>query len=296
MHNFSGHDAIINTMCVNEDGVLFSGGSFYRSAAPCCARESADHLPLCAPLLAADNGSITLWDYATGKPFQHIKDIPHPGSLDAESGVFVSTFDKTGTRLITGGADKTIKVSLDPPLRRARASPIHGTALADNGCSSFTLRSIRSRPECARPRKGCGGRSRGAAPGSTWTGPRLGMLAHHPSFYHALYLTVTSLVRRRGALSTRCRLKTRPRRRCRPRALCLDRQHRLAFIFKRHSAPPSLGDDSLFAAGLTRSDRPLHGPCILEPDRRASSCPSTTSRRPGASSAWPQPSRPGPSD
>lgn len=51
-----------------------------------------------------------MWDYATGKPFQHIKDIPHPGSLDAESGVFVSTFDKTGTRLITGGADKTIKV------------------------------------------------------------------------------------------------------------------------------------------------------------------------------------------
>lgn len=37
-------------------------------------------------------------------------DIPQPGSLEAEAGVFCSTFDMTGTRLITGGADKTIKV------------------------------------------------------------------------------------------------------------------------------------------------------------------------------------------
>lgn len=26
VHNFSGHDAIINTMSVNEEGVMFSGG------------------------------------------------------------------------------------------------------------------------------------------------------------------------------------------------------------------------------------------------------------------------------
>lgn len=26
MHNFPGHEAIINTLSVNEDGVLFSGG------------------------------------------------------------------------------------------------------------------------------------------------------------------------------------------------------------------------------------------------------------------------------
>ena len=37
-------------------------------------------------------------------------DVPQPGSLEAEAGVFCSTFDATGTRLITGGADKTIKV------------------------------------------------------------------------------------------------------------------------------------------------------------------------------------------
>lgn len=56
--NFSGHEAIINTLSVNEEGVLFSG---------------------------ADNGTMTMWDYATGLPFQHLKDIPQPGSLDAES-------------------------------------------------------------------------------------------------------------------------------------------------------------------------------------------------------------------
>lgn len=81
--NFVGHEAIINTMSVNEEGVMFSG---------------------------ADNGSLTMWDYHSGLPFQHLKDIPQPGSLDAEAGVFCSAFDKTGTRLITGGADKTVKI------------------------------------------------------------------------------------------------------------------------------------------------------------------------------------------
>ncbi|EEB97817.1 hypothetical protein MPER_02788, partial [Moniliophthora perniciosa FA553] len=57
-----------------------------------------------------DNGTLTFWDYDTGTPFQNMDDIPQPGSLEAEAGVFCSTFDMTGTRLITGGADKTIKV------------------------------------------------------------------------------------------------------------------------------------------------------------------------------------------
>ncbi|WAQ88631.1 hypothetical protein PtA15_10A50 [Puccinia triticina] len=83
VHNFSGHDAIINTICVNEQGVMYSG---------------------------ADNGSMTWWDYKTGLPFQTLSDIPQSGSLDAEAGVFCSTFDVTGSRLITGCADKTIKI------------------------------------------------------------------------------------------------------------------------------------------------------------------------------------------
>lgn len=77
------HDTIVNTLSANADGVLFSGG---------------------------DDGSLKLFDYATGTPFQVAEDVPQPGSLDAEAGVFCSTFDQTGTRLITGGADKTIKI------------------------------------------------------------------------------------------------------------------------------------------------------------------------------------------
>lgn len=41
---------------------------------------------------------------------QTMETTAQPGSLDAEQGVFCSTFDKTGLRLITGEADKTIKV------------------------------------------------------------------------------------------------------------------------------------------------------------------------------------------
>ncbi|KAI0086726.1 WD40 repeat-like protein [Irpex rosettiformis] len=91
--NFSKHNTIINTLSVNSEGVIFSGG---------------------------DNGTLTFWDYDTGTAFQNMDDIPQPGSLEAEAGVFCSTFDVTGTRLITGGADKTIKVAgewhLDPKI------------------------------------------------------------------------------------------------------------------------------------------------------------------------------------
>ena len=99
--NFSGHNAIINTLSVNAEGVFFSGG-----AACVIVRACADGRRL------GDNGTLTFWDYNTGTPFQNMDDVPQPGSLEAEAGVFCSTFDMTGTRLITGGADKTIKVRL----------------------------------------------------------------------------------------------------------------------------------------------------------------------------------------
>lgn len=83
MQNFEGHNAIINTLSVNEDNVLFSGG---------------------------DNGSISFWDWKTGYRFQNLDTTAQPGSLEAEAGVMTSTFDRTGLRLICGEADKTIKV------------------------------------------------------------------------------------------------------------------------------------------------------------------------------------------
>jgi WD40 repeat protein len=61
---------MINTLSVNEEGVLFSGG---------------------------DNGSLTMWDYQTGKPFQHMSDVPQPGSLDAEA---VSILDCISCKMV----------------------------------------------------------------------------------------------------------------------------------------------------------------------------------------------------
>ncbi|KAG5220060.1 pre-mRNA-splicing factor prp [Salix suchowensis] len=56
-----------------------------------------------------DNGTLSLWDYDTGIAFQNMEDVPQPGSLEAEAGVFCSTFDVTGTRL-----------SQEAPIRRLR--------------------------------------------------------------------------------------------------------------------------------------------------------------------------------
>lgn len=74
---------IVNTLATNEEGVLVSGG---------------------------DNGSIWFWDYDSGNCFQQQQTVVQPGSLDSEAGIFASTFDNSGTRLITCEADKTIKM------------------------------------------------------------------------------------------------------------------------------------------------------------------------------------------
>lgn len=81
--NFSGHNTIVNALAVNNDDVLVSGG---------------------------DNGTMKFWDYTTGHCFQEEATRVQPGSLDAEAGIYALQFDVTGSRLITGEADKTIKV------------------------------------------------------------------------------------------------------------------------------------------------------------------------------------------
>ena len=83
LKSYTGHKAVVNAMAVNEDGVLVSGG---------------------------DDGSMNFWDYKTGYNFQSGSSIVQPGSLDAENAIFCTEFDGTGTRLITGEADKTIKI------------------------------------------------------------------------------------------------------------------------------------------------------------------------------------------
>jgi pleiotropic regulator 1 len=52
---------------------------------------------------------MSFWDWKSGHRFQSLDTTAQPGSLDAESGIMSSTFDRSGLRLITGEADKTSK-------------------------------------------------------------------------------------------------------------------------------------------------------------------------------------------
>ena len=84
LHKMTGHRAVINAVAAQDDGVLVSGG---------------------------DDGTLHFWDYATGHTFQQVRSKVQPGSLQqAENGIYALQFDGTGTRLITGEADKSIKI------------------------------------------------------------------------------------------------------------------------------------------------------------------------------------------
>jgi pleiotropic regulator 1 len=83
MSNFVGHNKIINSMCINNDNVMVS---------------------------AADDGTMSFWDWKTGYRFQKLTTITQSGSLDCEKGIFCARFDQSGSRLITTEADKTIKM------------------------------------------------------------------------------------------------------------------------------------------------------------------------------------------
>ncbi|KAI1887454.1 hypothetical protein AGOR_G00190460 [Albula goreensis] len=101
IQNLSGHNAIINTLAVNSDGVLVSG---------------------------ADNGTIHMWDWRTGYNFQRIHAAVQPGSLDSESGIFACMFDHSESRLITAEADKTIKVYREDDTATEESHPVNWKA------------------------------------------------------------------------------------------------------------------------------------------------------------------------
>lgn len=97
LKNFEGHNSVINTLAINEDGVLFSGG---------------------------DNGSMAFWDYNTGHCFQQTQTIVQPGSLDNEAGICASGFDKSGSVLVTCENDKTIKIWKENDSANEQTDPI----------------------------------------------------------------------------------------------------------------------------------------------------------------------------
>lgn len=98
IQNLSGHNAILNRLAVNSDGVLVSGG---------------------------DNGSMHFWDWRTGYNFQRMQSLVQPGSLDSESGIFAMQFDHSGTRLITAEADKTIKLYKEDETATEETHPLN---------------------------------------------------------------------------------------------------------------------------------------------------------------------------
>lgn len=98
IQNLTGHNAIINTLAMNSDSVLVSG---------------------------ADNGTMYFWDWKTGYNFQRIQAAVQPGSIDSEAGIFACTFDLSGSRLITGEADKTIKIYKEDDTASEDSHPIN---------------------------------------------------------------------------------------------------------------------------------------------------------------------------
>ena len=76
-------NTIINCMAINEDNVMVTG---------------------------SDNGYLEFYDWRSGQAFQRLECPPQLGSLDSEAGIFACHFDRTGLRLITAEADKTIKI------------------------------------------------------------------------------------------------------------------------------------------------------------------------------------------
>lgn len=83
LRNFSGHNAIINSLAINNENVMVTG---------------------------ADDGSLFFWDYNSGYNFQQITTRVQPGSLSSENSIFDIQFDKSGLRMITAECDKTIKI------------------------------------------------------------------------------------------------------------------------------------------------------------------------------------------
>ncbi|KAI2509598.1 pre-mRNA-splicing factor [Fragilaria crotonensis] len=80
--SYRGHNAVVNALAVNDDGVLS---------------------------VAAMTDRFNFGIMKLGTAFR-TSTVAQPGSLEAENGIFASAFDLTGTRLITCEADKSVKI------------------------------------------------------------------------------------------------------------------------------------------------------------------------------------------
>ena len=88
--------AIINSLAINEDGVLVSG---------------------------ADNGSIWFWDYKSGNVFQEQETIAQPGSLESEQGATCCAVCRTRQGCLREGIISLLSVRLQLYLNLSLAIP-----------------------------------------------------------------------------------------------------------------------------------------------------------------------------
>ncbi|KAG5452371.1 Pleiotropic regulator 1 [Clonorchis sinensis] len=98
LQNMSGHNAIINALAINQDNVVVSGG---------------------------DNGSMHFWDWRSGYNFQRLQTQVQPGSIDSEAGIFALAFDRSGSRLVSCEADKTIKIFKEDETATEETHPLY---------------------------------------------------------------------------------------------------------------------------------------------------------------------------
>ncbi|CAK0810495.1 unnamed protein product [Prorocentrum cordatum] len=112
--NIDGHNAIVNGCCIREaekgSSILING---------------------------TDSGHLHFWDWASGHKFQSIEGKPQPGSMSAENGIFATTLDQSGSRLITAECDKTIKIYREDPNATPDSHPLNWKAPAMNAAHRY---------------------------------------------------------------------------------------------------------------------------------------------------------------
>merc|ERR1719431_1244052 len=97
VQSLSSHNSILNALAINSEGVMVSG---------------------------ANNGTMYFWDWRTGYNFQKMQAPVQPGSMDNEACVFATTYDQSGSRLITCDADKTIKIYKEDETATEETHPV----------------------------------------------------------------------------------------------------------------------------------------------------------------------------
>lgn len=75
----------------------------------------------------SNTGMLHFWDWATGYNFCSMQTLAQPGSIpgsSAETAVLSACFDRSGTRLITTEADKTVKIWKEDETATPETHPI----------------------------------------------------------------------------------------------------------------------------------------------------------------------------